>query len=1062
MIPSKRDIIIRSLRHHRGTLFSLSLTALLVTAVITASVLAGYSVRQTLYSKTAERLDGGAVLASSGLRFTELQLARDLQEILGVEAVPMLSLNGYAGKFETGTRAMDVNIWGVERLADMPERGEAVINRRLAEALAIEEDQFLILRFTPPSDLPSNTPFSPEKGEEGSLFLRVKRVADTVPYANFNLSVSQIIPYNIFVNLEEFGEFFPDGPKINRIVVAEHEAATADEVRRAVAALSQPGSIGLRIRPVGATGGYEVISDRVFIDSHIVSSVTSAIGTASPVLTWLANRVESDSGSTPYSFIAAVSGSSGITEPYDMVINSWMADDLQVGVDDSVTVAYYVTGRGNELVERSAHFRVSAVVPLEGVWRDSLLMPEFPGIAGARSCTEWDAGVPLDLDAIRDKDEDYWYDFGGTPKGFISYETGMGLWGNQFGPATAIRFDSHAGAAELKDDLESVADIRGYGIAVTDLLAEGVRAARGGVDFSMLFLALSIFIIASSLIMTVMIVQNHMLQRQGEVRTLSALGFNRRTIVLLFTGESAVPLAAGVLVGAAAGMLFNRVLIAALNSVWSGAVQTDTLVAHAAPLPVVAAMLPAAALALLTVVVTVRRFLAGSTLHIRPGMSGPKALPRWLLPLAAMVSVALFLAPVVTDADVTLMQFAGGAVAMIFLLLLLHAALMRGVAGRYWAFFPGRGVTPATFIAAGLFVVIATGVNRRDFSREADRRDGGTGGFTHWIETTIPVEENLNNEAVQRRRGIYADDGLLFMAMPRVDGDDASCLNLHQIATPHILGVDGELLSQRQSFSFATRMRGAPDRDIWSLLEQPAGENAIYGVLDQTVMQWGMMIKAGDTVTVTSESGEPLHVIVAGGLRSSVFQGHMLVDASHLARWFPSVAGSSVLLAESGSGDHREVAEMLSSSLDPFGPVIESTPSRLEAFYSVNNTYLSVFLLLGGIGMVLGVVGQGLNVRRGIEHRKREYALMVAAGFRLKTIRRMVMREQIFIVAAGVATGVLSAAAASAAGLIRGGELPLGLIALLVLLMVVAGVASLLLSLRTISREELTAALRGQ
>ena len=35
-------------------------------------------------------------------------------------------------------------------------------------------------------------------------------------------------------------------------------------------------------------------------------------------------------------------------------------------------------------------------------------MPDFPGVADAEDSSDWDAGMPLDLDRIRDKDEKYW------------------------------------------------------------------------------------------------------------------------------------------------------------------------------------------------------------------------------------------------------------------------------------------------------------------------------------------------------------------------------------------------------------------------------------------------------------------------------------------------------------------------------------------------------------------------------------------------------------------------------------------------------------------------------
>ncbi|MCK7540798.1 MAG: hypothetical protein MZV63_62870 [Marinilabiliales bacterium] len=168
-------------------------------------------------------------------------------------------------------------------------------------------------------------------------------------------------------------------------------------------------------------------------------------------------------------------------------------------------------------------------------------MPEFPGIIGSRSCTDWDAGIPLDMKSIRDKDEQYWYDHAGTPKGFIRYSTGVMLWGNQFGPATGIRVAAgddrlggisnsaqQAQGTELVDQLRALTSIGTYGFTITDLRGDGLKAATSGVDFSTLFLSLSFFIIISALVLLIMAMDNHLRAREGEIAAYTALGFRKK------------------------------------------------------------------------------------------------------------------------------------------------------------------------------------------------------------------------------------------------------------------------------------------------------------------------------------------------------------------------------------------------------------------------------------------------------------------------------------------------------------------------------------------------------
>ena len=117
-------------------------------------------------------------------------------------------------------------------------------------------------------------------------------------------------------------------------------------------------------------------------------------------------------------------------------------------------------------------------------------MPDFPGISGSESCSDWDAGVPIKMDDIRRKDEDYWKKYRGTPKAFVNYEKGKELWGNNFGPATALRFPATVSEKEIMDKLNGSIEPGKAGFSVIDLSNESVKAANESVDFGTLFLSL--------------------------------------------------------------------------------------------------------------------------------------------------------------------------------------------------------------------------------------------------------------------------------------------------------------------------------------------------------------------------------------------------------------------------------------------------------------------------------------------------------------------------------------------------------------------------------------------
>ncbi|MDB4294110.1 hypothetical protein N9898_02100, partial [Akkermansiaceae bacterium] len=100
---------------------------------------------------------------------------------------------------------------------------------------------------------------------------------------------------------------------------------------------------------------------------------------------------------------------------------------------------YFTVEAGSKLVEKRKSFTVRAVIPMTGAAADKRWMPDFPGVADVKSARDWSPGLPLDLKRIRDKDDDYWEKYKGTPKAFVTYEAGRGMWKNRWGAVTGLR-----------------------------------------------------------------------------------------------------------------------------------------------------------------------------------------------------------------------------------------------------------------------------------------------------------------------------------------------------------------------------------------------------------------------------------------------------------------------------------------------------------------------------------------------------------------------------------------------------------------------------------------------
>ena len=93
------------------------------------------------------------------------------------------------------------------------------------------------------------------------------------------------------------------------------------------------------------------------------------------------------------------------------------------------------------------------------------------------------------------------------------------------------------------------------------------------------------------------------------------------------------------------------------------------------------------------------------------------------------------------------------------------------------------------------------------------------------------------------------------------------------------------------------------------------------------------------------------------------------------------------------------------------------TAERLNAYLAVENTYLSTFQALGGLGLLLGSLGLAVVLLRGVWERRGELALLRGLGFRRTTLGWLILAENAFLlfwVAGGYGIGAGGRGAAPA------------------------------------------------
>jgi len=264
-------------------------------------------------------------------------------------------------------------------------------------------------------------------GDRFSVAFRmtVKAVISDSGAGRFSLRASQIAPFNIFMPIERLQRRLELPARANMLLIGGDSAlnlATADSALKKNWKLADA---DLELRKLPDQGVFEIRTNRIFLDAPAADAAVKATPESIKILTYFVNEIRLGERTTPYSIISAIEPAIHNLHDDEILINAWLADDLQASVGDVIQLAYFVFGDMRKLEEREGSFRVHAILPMEGAAADPELMPAFPGLSNIENCRDWKPGIPIALDKIRKKDEEYWDRYRGTPKAFITLEAGQ-------------------------------------------------------------------------------------------------------------------------------------------------------------------------------------------------------------------------------------------------------------------------------------------------------------------------------------------------------------------------------------------------------------------------------------------------------------------------------------------------------------------------------------------------------------------------------------------------------------------------------------------------------------
>jgi putative ABC transport system permease protein len=1116
-------IVRRSAAYHWRTNLAITLGVAAAVAVLAGALLVGDSVRGSLREIALGRLGRtDSVVAAVGFFGTDL--AARIQNAPGVTgATPLVVGNGFVTNEGSQRRAGSVLVYGVDerfwRFHGLEPLDGVYASPALASEIEASEGDVILTRLQRPSEIPIESLFG-RKDETGrTVRLTLAGVLGRERLGEFALQPQQAAVRALFVPLQRIQRDLGVQDQVNTVLVA------GDLAPEGFRSALQIEDLGARVAVVGDGASIAVESASGIVNEALENAARLAgtkIGLeAVPVFTYLANSIRHGDRQIPYSLIAATNlaelgvadpttGDSG-SEPRttglgprttardSIILNDWAARELNATSGDRLDIEYYLWDPAAGLQTRTAAFTLERVVPIAGLAADRRLAPDYPGITGSDSLADWDPPFPLDLSRVRDEDERYWDDYRTTPKAFVAYERGRELWRTRYGGLTSLRFRTPAGteakatADALGAEILSTLSPQAMGVSTYPARRLAVEASTGATDFGEYFTYFSFFLVVTALMLAVLFFKLGVEQRLRQIGILRAAGYTTAVIRRMLLAEGLMLAVIGAAIGVAGAVAYANVIVYGLKTWWIGAVGTQLLELHISPLSLVIGAAGGILAAIGCLIVSLRavaRVSPRTLLTAQALEAGSSVDPRRasrsrrIATVLAVAGAGLMIVGFVTTYQAAAFFGAGAALlvgGLMFLAAWLRSRDTSPISGRGGlavarlgfrsaAFRPARSVLSAALIAAATFIIVSVDAFRRGGGELTQSVQSGTGGYALIARSELPVIQNPN-EASGREALLIQAPELAQTSFTRFrvrPGQDASCLNLYRPTNPTIVAPEaGFIESGRFVFAASLAESDAERANPWLLLRRTFEDGSVPVIADATSLQYVLHAGVGDTFSMDIGADQPLVLKFVGALRDSVLQGELIMADEQFVRLFPGLQGYRMFLigdpgvttVEQG----RALAGVVEKELQTFGVDAVTTAERLEEFHRVENTYLSTFQALGGLGLLLGTIGLATVMFRNVLERRRELALLRAVGYDARNVSRMIVAESALLLGAGVALGAICAAIAIApAWLGREGRLPgTGLILLLVAV-IASGLLSSFVATRAALSGRMLDALRAE
>ncbi|MCL2005326.1 MAG: ABC transporter permease [Planctomycetaceae bacterium] len=966
-------ILLRSLWYDRWINLAVMVGVLCAAAVLTGALLVGDSMRGSLQALTLDRLGNiHTILFAPGF----IEYDKEPRPSEGVILLPAaVEFNG---------KISAVQLLG--RVAG--DTANTIANQALADAVGLQPGDTLSLRLMPPQAIPPESSL----GRKDQL-LRTRIPVDTIVpntgIGRFSLKMDQQAEPLLIVPMDWLQRRLDVGNKVNAVFFYGDSPDIS----------FHPTLEDLGIKTEYHAGNWYITSARMLFTDAQVEAIENAlldtVGDRQPSddqlptfhkgLLYLATSIRSvkNNRETPYSTVYAVSRFTCETpdapQAMRLTLNQWTADDLDVQIGDEIELTWFDPHNVN--ATHSKTFTLAHILPMEGLGADPRLVPTVQGFTDEASIADWDPPFPFDARRIRQKDEDYWDEYRAAPKAFVSLEVGQELFGSRFGNVTTFEVGCQPPDGNLPPSL--------FGLNFVPVKEQGLAASSGTTPFSVLFLAFSFFIIASALMLVMMLFRLSVEMKAKRIGIQLAVGWPAGLVTKILLLEGLLISLLGSFFGSILGIAYAAVMIYGLTTWWGDAIsQGNTavpfLTLHISPMSLLFGFASGVCLAMLTILWSVRgvaksplRMLLHGNVSARAGGGSTPVIPGLHAPNRG--------------ASAAKTQKAGDAA---------HRSSRITIASPFQfaksnaARHPSRSLLCIGLIASTTFLVLSISAFRLD--------PPDTVGFI--AETAFPVYADIRTPEGRAQLGIQPDDEQFlaesvdtstWYSFRMKDGDSSSCLNLYKTGNPRILGVPNVYASVLVPPSGS---HGVPLTDM----------NAVPVILDQNTAMYALHLsgKMGEVFPLPQD--DSIQCEIVGLLHNSVFQGEIMMSEENLLKLFPEVGGYSYFLFESPLDDRT--LGIIYNLLGDYGFEGESTADRLRKLFAVQNTYLSTFQSLGGIGLLLGIFGLAVIQCRNVLERRKELSLFLAVGFTKGRVILLLLYESFALLAWGLGLAVIASA----------------------------------------------------